>query len=294
MSGNSNSSYSPSLLPHTTNPWLLRGGDPSLYNAQLLLAATALFQHAAVFGLLFALRNFSAARALDLHFLTVVFASTFIAAPLLFLLDTHIDAPKLFFFLEHEAIEFLIAARVLLPSRLLYLYPGRLIALAWTALSAVSILIAFNPFHHHAADIVAWGAFASDSLLAASGIALMLRWRTHHRHFTPPSHVHGVLRRRVIAAEAFAGAGFALHGFSTVPVAPILTRILYHDLDPAWFAWAWVLVFGSAMGAVALAVPSAAIFFGSVNWCCWHDRKVLPGQAGWWKVESEDGSVGGA
>jgi hypothetical protein len=64
-------------------------------------------------------------------------------------------------------------------------------------------------------------------------------------------------------------------------IGPIFTLILYDNLDPAWFAYGWVAVWLSGFFAVALAVPSAAMFFRNMWWCCGSRRKVFPGQAGW-------------
>lgn len=288
------STYSPlSLLPPTTNAILLKGGDLALYNATLLLAANALFQHAAVFGLVFLLRGFSAKRALDLHFLTIIFAVSFIAAPLIFLIDTHIDSVKIWFFLEHEAIEFLIAIRVLAPKKFVRRHAGLIVFLCWTALSIVSIVVIFNSKHRHGADIIAWGAFASDSLISVAGATLIATWfrdREYGKRSGEKLSAPDKFRRRKEAAEAMAGLGFTAHGLSTVTVAPILDRVLYHDLNPQYFAYAWVAVFGFAFFTVALSVPIAAIFFSTINWYIWHDRKVLPGEAHWTGDDLENGS----
>jgi hypothetical protein len=69
-------------------------------------------------------------------------------------------------------------------------------------------------------------------------------------------------------------------GFTTMSIGPIFTRILYSDtFSTSWFAYAWVVVFAAAFFAVALCVPAATLFFSTIHWCCWHDRKILPGQA---------------
>lgn len=281
-----------SLLPPTTNPWLLQGGELTLYNPTLLLIANALFQHAAVSGLVFLLRGFSARRALDLHFLTIIFAVSFIAAPLIFLIDTHIDSVKLWFFLEHEAIEYLVAIRVLAPLRILQQYAGLLIFLCWTGLALVSMTVSLNAQHMHGADIIAWGAFTSDTLISISGAILIARWlqdREYGNHSDGEAGLAIKAHRRKVVAEAMAGLGFCFHGLSTLTVAPILHRVLYHGLDPAYFAYAWVMVFFFAFFTVALSVPVASIFFSTIHWAFWHDRKILPGEAKW---SGEDLEIG--
>lgn len=206
------------LLPPTHNVWLTAGGDTALYNEILLVAAMALFQHTAVFGTVFLLRSFSSKRALDLHFLTIVFALSFVFAPLIFLVDQSIDGFKLGFFLEHEAIEYLIAIIVLAPKSFVKKHAGLIVFLCWTGLSCISIVVAFNQKYRHGADIVAWVAFVSDFLVAVAGIVLIKRWLvaryrkrilgTSMWQATPEEKI----RRRKLAAEAMAGLGFMLHG----------------------------------------------------------------------------------
>jgi len=281
-----------SLLPPTKNPWLLTAGDLALYNETLLLSALGLFQHTLVFGVIFLLRGFSARRALDLHFLTILFALSFVFAPLIFILDYQIDAIKLFFFLEHEAIEYLIAIRVLAPATWVRERSGALLFACWMGITVVTVVVAFNPKYKHGADVVAWAAFVSDFLVAVAGIVLVARWtvslisRKAVRQAAGGGYAQAMpvaerFAKRKMAAEAMGGVGFMIHGFTTMAVGPIFFRVLYHGLDPAWFAWAWVLVFMSAMFVVALSVPVASIFFNTIQWCCWHDRKTLPGQAQW-------------
>lgn len=78
-----------------------------------------------------------------------------------------------------------------------------------------------------------------------------------------------------------------IKGITTMSVAPVFTRVLYSNLDPKWFAYVWVMVFMTAFFTVALSVPAAAIFFSTIHWCCWHNRKILPGQAQWNDDEPE-------
>jgi hypothetical protein len=64
-------------------------------------------------------------------------------------------------------------------------------------------------------------------------------------------------------------------------VGPIFSLVLYHNLSPAAFAYAWVGVFMSAFFAVGFAVPVAGIFFSNIRWCISHRKAVFPGQAEW-------------
>ncbi|KAI6838101.1 hypothetical protein KC315_g1107 [Hortaea werneckii] len=266
----------PNALPPTTNEWLLRLGDLALYNPELFAIAVALFQHNFVFGTLFLLRAFSPKRALDLYYLTLIFALSFVALPLVFLFDRRIDEVKLLFFLEHEAVEYLIAVRVLAPPGFVAKWSGAIVLAAWCALVAITIPVVLDSRFHHAADVVAWCAFVSDSLLGLSGIALVRRWAVgRHR-------MNGFALRK-LRAEAMAGLAFMCHGFVTMPVGPIFTLVLYRNLDPKYFAWTFVAVFLSALFSIALMVPVIALFFSNIRWCCASRKKVFPGQAEWYE-----------
>jgi len=271
----------PNALPSTHNEWITAAGDLVLYNTDLFAAAIALLQHSIVFGILFLLRGFSPKRALDLHYLTIIFAISFVGATLVFLLDTQIDEVKLLFFLEHEAVEFLIAIRVLAPTAFVARRSGLIVLLAWCGLTIVTMPVVLNQHFHHAADIVAWCAFVSDFLVGLSGLVLIRRWAI--------AHSASRFGLRKVRAEAMAGLAFSLHGFVTMAVGPILALVLYNDLNPAYFAYAWVAVFLSAFFAVALTVPVVGLFFSNVWWCCGHRKDVFPGQAGWYEeVEQEE------
>lgn len=265
----------PNALPPTSNWWITNLGDITLYNPELFAIAIALFQHTFGFGLLFLLRGFSPKRALDLHYLTLIFAFSFVALPLVFLFDRRISTVKLLFFLEHEAIEYLLAIRVLAPPALVARFSGAIVLAAWCSLVAITIPVVLDNRFHHAADIVAWCAFVSDFLVGVSGLMLVRRWAISR------SQTAYMLRKS--RAEAMAGLAFMLHGFTTMPVGPIFTLVLYHNLDPKYFAWSFVAVFLSAFFAVALMMPVAALFFANIWWCCGSRRKVFPGQAEWYE-----------
>ncbi|KAK4550838.1 hypothetical protein LTR36_000418 [Oleoguttula mirabilis] len=265
----------PDDLPRTHNRWLAIAGDVALYNTDLLATAIALFQHTAVFGTLFLLRGFSPKRALDLHYLTIVFALSFVALPLVFLFDLRIDEVKLLFFLEHEAVEYLIAIRVLAPAKFVARNSGLIVLLSWCGLVLLTIPVVLDHHFHHSADVVAWCAFTSDFLLGISGLTLVRRWAVSHplTRFT--------LRKS--RAEAMAGVAFMLHGFVTMSVGPVFALVLYDDVDPAYFAYVFVAVFLSAFFAVAFMIPVAGIFFANVWWCCGQRKAILPGQAEWYE-----------
>jgi hypothetical protein len=77
-------------------------------------------------------------------------------------------------------------------------------------------------------------------------------------------------------------------GWSTICIGPIFVRVIYYDQNPAWFAYGFAWVFAFAIFAIAFMVPTVALFFSTINWCCWHNRKTLPGQAQW-EESDEDG-----
>jgi hypothetical protein len=76
-------------------------------------------------------------------------------------------------------------------------------------------------------------------------------------------------------------------GFSTMCIGLIFVQVIYYNANPGWFAYGFAWVFEFAIFAIALMIPVVAIFFSTINWCCWHNRKVLPGQASWEDVEDE-------
>ena len=198
--------YGPiSMLPPTDNKPLL-SSTMALNNPTVFLVSSALFQHTATLAFIFLLRGFSTKRVFDIHFLTVVFAVTMILVPLVFLLYTELSRTKLLFFLEHEAIEVLIAARVLLPTELIARRPGLIILVLYSVLFAMSLPLVMHDFFSHGALFVAWGAFCSDFLLATSGVTMIKRWLTIRREGSS----RAVIQKH--QAEALAGLGFILHG----------------------------------------------------------------------------------
>jgi hypothetical protein len=81
-------------------------------------------------------------------------------------------------------------------------------------------------------------------------------------------------------------------GITTVCIAPIFVRIIYYNANPGWFAFGFAFVFAFAIFALAFMIPVIALFFSTINWgCCWHNRKVLPGEAQWKEVEDEETEI---
>lgn len=292
----------PEALPPTTNPILLEKGSLSLYTSILFLASAAVLQHFIIFGIFALLRGFSFRGLLDLHYITFLFALTVAAAPGVFLLDLRLDQMKLLFFLEHEAIEYLIFVRVLAPSRLVRNWSGMILFIAWTVLFLFTTVVVTDQFHHGAAMLSAWGAFTSDFAVGVAGAVLVRRWMM--------STSDSSFGKRRIRAEGLAGLGFMMHGrclffhaermsptltekfagFPTMCVPPIFTCVLYEKMHPHWFAYAWVIVWISGYFAVALCVPATALFFWNISFCCGSRRKVFPGQVGWEDYMEEEQS----
>lgn len=71
-------------------------------------------------------------------------------------------------------------------------------------------------------------------------------------------------------------------------IGPIFTRVLYFNSNPNWFAYGFAWAFTFTIFSLAFMAPAATMFFGTIHCCCWHDRKVLPGQAQW--EDEENGS----
>ncbi|KAH7348601.1 hypothetical protein BKA65DRAFT_594398 [Rhexocercosporidium sp. MPI-PUGE-AT-0058] len=277
-------SASINLLPPSTNPALVVSGPLALYNPTLILIATALSQNGIIFGIFFLLRGFSAKRVFDTHYLTFLLTIALTLTGLVFLIDPAFDSFKVFFFLDHEAIEVALALRILLPVKTCREYAGLILFCLWGALCTLSVAVSLSDFYSHGADIVAWGAFCSDFMLGVSGVVLIKRWFDLRPRL---SHVSPTLREKAVA-EGLAGMGFILHGFSSMCIGPIFTRVLYFNTDPNWFAYGFVCASTFTFFGLAFMIPAATMFFGTINWCCWHNRKVLPGQAQW--EDEENGS----
>lgn len=221
---------SASMLPPTDNTALL-SSTLSLYNPTLFLASSALFQHTGALAFVFLLRGFCTKRVLDIHFLTIVFAVSMILAPFVFLINTELNRIKVLFFLEHEAIEVLIAARVMLPADLVARKPGLIILLLYSGLFCMSLPVIMHDFFSQSAMVVAWGAFLSDFLLGTSGLFLIKRWITKKRDVSS----RAVTQKR--QAEALAGLGFMLHGEYSqgrggTPLTEYLSRLSNHERRP--------------------------------------------------------------
>ena len=127
--------------------------------------------HSVFYGLFAVLKGFSLKRMLDLHYLAITFAFTFILLPINFLFNLYVDQTKLCFFLEHVLIEFLIGVRVLAPAKFIAEKPGLILLLGWLALVAASVVVIGN----HAALFVIGSAFISDFTVAVSGCVLTKR-----------------------------------------------------------------------------------------------------------------------
>lgn len=140
---------------------------------------------------------------LDQHYLSMVFAFTFILLPIHFLFNLNVDQTKLCFFLEHVVIEFLIGVRVLAPAKFVAQKPGLILLLAWLVLVAASVIVIGN----HAALFVIGTAFVSDFTMALSGCVLMKRWWKNRHNADCTS-----FEKRKLVAEAVSGLGFLLHG----------------------------------------------------------------------------------
>jgi hypothetical protein len=93
----------------------------------------------------------------------------------------------------------------------------------------------------------------------------------------------------IMRAEALAGLGYILHGIPTMSIAPIFTAVLYQDVNPGWFAYAWFIVFLTAFLAIGCSVPSAGLFFGNLSFCISRKKRTFPGQVEWY--DSADRNV---
>lgn len=195
------------LLPPTINHVLLSQGDAALYNEELLTISIGLFLHCTIFGLVLIVCSFDPARVLNLHLLTTLLALTLIIAPLVFLIDPHVNYYMLNFFLEHESLEILIAIRVFRP-RLCRNHPGYVLSGCFGALTCITTLLALNnKLRNHATDMVSWGAFISDGAVALAGCRLAYLWVKERK----ATH-HVQKRMEVMRVQGLAGLGCIAHG----------------------------------------------------------------------------------
>ncbi|KXT12855.1 hypothetical protein AC579_5382 [Pseudocercospora musae] len=237
----------------------------------------------------YVLRGFSLKRMLDLHYLAIAFAFTFILLPINFLFDLYVDQSKLCFFLEHVLIEFMIGVRIFAPAKFIAEKPGLILLLGWLALVAASVVVIGN----HAALYVLGSAFVSDFTVAVSGCVLMRRW-WQNRH---GSDYAGFNKRKLIA-EAVSGLGFLLHGMqlsqkesfkladlnrgiTTMTGGPLTALILYGNYRAEAFAIEWAFVFMTGLLAQGMQIPVAAMFFSNLRCCCGRRNKVFPSQVDW-------------
>ncbi|KAF7189634.1 hypothetical protein HII31_09078 [Pseudocercospora fuligena] len=266
-------------LPHTDNEDLVAGGYLALYNPAFPIGAEALLMHSVFYGLFAVLRGFSLRRMLDLHYLSIAFAFTFILLPINFLFNLYVDQTKLCFFLEHVLIELLIGVRVLAPAKFIAQKPGLILLLGWLALVAASVVVIGN----HAALVVIGSAFISDFTVAVSGCVLMKRW-WQNRH--DPDYTG--FNKRKLTAEAVSGLGFLLHGITTMTGGPLAALILYGNYRAEAFGIEWAFVFMTGLLAQGMQIPVAALFFSNLRCCCGRRSKVFPGQVDWRKVPPLD------
>ncbi|KAH9826064.1 hypothetical protein Tdes44962_MAKER10098 [Teratosphaeria destructans] len=271
-------------LSATTNAYLEATLHPSL-----LLAAEALLQHAAIFGVLFFLRGFSVKRTLDLHYLSIIFALSLMAIPVVFVLNLDVDSTKLLVFLEHDAIEALVAIRVLAPANLITRRGGAIIFACWCGLIILTIPVVLNKqMGNHGTTIVAWTSFFTNLSITIAGLHLVRKWAVNartshksHRHSRMPVITH--FHHRIYRAEALAGLGFVMHGSVAMIVAPIFTLVRYKSTNPKALAYGWVAVFLASLVSFALATPVAALFMSNLDWCIRRKKEYFPGQVEWFE-----------
>ncbi|GME28332.1 hypothetical protein GTA08_BOTSDO05893 [Neofusicoccum parvum] len=263
----------PTDNPELTGPY----GMSKLYNQSLDNLAYGVFQHGIVFGLAFAFRWFQPRKVLDLYYLALLFSFSGVAAPILFLWDRNpITTIKLNFFLEHEAIEYIIALKVVFAPQLVQKHPGRTLMASWLALFLATVAVALTNHYHHGADVVIWAAFCSDAALAAAGAKLVWNWLADGGEVVDHWSKADQLRVRLLRVEAMLGLALAMHGVSTMPVPVVYTLVIYNNLSPDWYSYSWFVVFGAVMPALALLVPALMVFFGRVQCCCGRPRGAFP------------------
>ncbi|KAK7712775.1 hypothetical protein SLS57_007729 [Botryosphaeria dothidea] len=280
----------PTHNPELTGPY----GMAKLYNPSLDNLAFGVLQHGFVFGFAFAFRWFQPRKVLDLYYLCALFSLSGIVAALIFLYDRNpITVVKFNFFLEHEAIEYLIALKVVLAPRLVARHPGWTLFLCWLALSLATIAVSLTDHYKHGADIVIWGAFLSDAALTLAGTKLIHAWATHVEVVEPFSRRTREIRKRLLRVDAMAGLAMVLHGACTMPIPVLYALVVYDGLSPDWYAYAWFAALAAALPAIGLLVPADMVFFGRVQCCCGRPRGAFPDVEWAYHVEQLGGGGGG-
>lgn len=184
----------------TQNRHLLKGGPLSLYEPAFIISFQGIFLQLLFWGIYSGLVGFSMKRMMDLHYLSVTFAMTFLLLSIHFLSDLELNSSKLTFFSQHVGIEFLIAIRVLAPPSVVRRWTGHIFFVVWLLVVGSTCVIVSN----HAVYFAIGMASLSDSLISVSGLVLIGR-KLRQRHATQPA-------GRRLTAEAISGLGYLIHG----------------------------------------------------------------------------------
>ncbi|CAK1366649.1 unnamed protein product [Cercospora beticola] len=273
----------PRLFPpvlQTPNKYLLQGGPLALFNSYFVISFQGLFQQLLFWGLFSGLVGFSTTRMMDLHYLCITFAITFLLLSVHFLSDIDLNSSKLIFFTQHVAIEFLIGIRVLAPPRIIRKWTGVIFFLVWLAVVSSTAVIVSN----HAVYYAIVMASLSDGLMAITGVVLLLR------KFTVRGRT-SVQHSRRLTAEAISGLGLLCHGLSALPNTVIVVLILNYQDPASYFGMVWTGISLTGLLAAGLQLPVAGLFFSDIRCCCGRRRNVSPGQIDWEESMEHDPKV---
>lgn len=184
----------------TQNKHLLKGGPLALYEPAFIISVEGLFLQSLFWGIYAGLVGFSIKRMMDLHYLSMGFAATFLLLTFHFLSDLELNSSKLIFFSQHVGIEYLIAIRVLAPASIVRRWLGHIFFVVWLIVVGATCVIVSN----HAVYFAVAMAGLSDSLVSVAGLVLMVR-KLRQKHA-------GELTRQKLTAEAVSGLGYLIHG----------------------------------------------------------------------------------
>lgn len=189
----------PPLL-QTQNKHLLKGGPLALYEPAFVISFQGLFLQLLFWGIYSGLVGFSMKRMMDLHYLSVTFAVTFLLLTIHFMSDLELNSSKLIFFSQHVGIEFLIAIRVLAPPSIVRRWTGHIFFIVWLlVVGSTSVIVS-----DHAIYFAIAMASLSDSLMTISGLVLVSR-KLRRRHASQ-------FADHKLTVEAISGLGYLIHG----------------------------------------------------------------------------------
>ncbi|KAI1517212.1 hypothetical protein Ptr86124_004149 [Pyrenophora tritici-repentis] len=253
----------------TQNKHLHKEGPLALYESAFIISFQGLFLQLLFWGIYSGLVGFSMKRMMDLHYLSVTFAMTFLLLTIHFLSDLELNTSKLLFFSQHVGIEFLIAIRVLMPPSIVRQWTGLIFFVVWLLVVGSTCVIVSN----HAVYFAIGMASLSDILISVSGLVLMVR-KLRQRHASQ-------LAGHKLTVEAISGLGYLIHGLSALSNTVAVVLLLKTQDPPSHFGITWTSIAMAGLLAVGLQLPVAGMYFDNISCCITRRRKTFQGDIDW-------------